>query len=110
MLLAIFSIDGYSRLDELVMDGIVCCNNFWIARLRGVGFVVARLFALLGIFSLQNNTGVNTMQTSGSGSNSSSSSGNTPMHSKSNNNNMTNMKGMDYIIINHGQNQEWFVI
>jgi hypothetical protein len=53
---------------------------------------------MLGILTLQNNTTVNTMQTSGSGSG----SGNTIMHSKSNDNNMTNMKGMDYIIIrNH---------
>ena len=67
--------------------------GIWIARITGAGFVIIGLFTMVGIISLQNNVIGNNMQGSSSGSGNSISSENLK-ESKSNDNKMSNMKGM----------------
>jgi len=67
--------------------------GIWIARITGAGFVIVGLLTMVGIISLQNNVIGNNMQGSSSGSGNSISSENI-QESKSNDNKMSNMKGM----------------
>ncbi len=67
--------------------------GIWIARITGAVFVIIGLFTMVGIISLQNNVIGNNMQGSSSGSGNSISSENI-QESKSNDNKMSNMKGM----------------
>jgi predicted metal-binding membrane protein len=76
-------------------------HGIWIARVTGMGFVIVGLFTSLGIITLQNTPVMNNVHSSGSDNN----NGNTINHSKSNDNKMTNMKGMDYIIVSNGSSE-----
>ena len=76
--------------------------GIWIARITGTGFVIIGLFTMVGIITLQNNFIVNNMHTSGSTSGGGGGFSNENMkHSKSNDNKMSNMKGMGFITISN---------
>ena len=74
--------------------------GIWIARITGTGFVIIGLFTMVGIITLQNNFIVNNMHTSGSTSGGGISSENMK-HCKSNDNKMSNMKGMSIMTISN---------
>jgi predicted metal-binding membrane protein len=74
--------------------------GIWIARITGTGFVIIGLFTMVGIITLQNNFVVNNMHTSVSTSGGGISSENMK-HSKSNDNKMSNMKGMSFITVSN---------
>ena len=74
--------------------------GIWIARITGTGFVIIGLFTMVGIITLQNYFIVNNMHTSGSTSGGGFNSENMK-HSKSNDNKMSNMKGMGFITISN---------
>src|SRR5947207_11683793 len=98
MLLAIFSLDGCFRMDELAVDGTICRNNFWRENLVTIWYLDCknngcrichyRIITMVGIISLQNNVIGNNMQGSSSGSGNSISSENIK-ESKSNDNKMS---------------------
>jgi len=83
--------------------------GIWIARITGTGFVIIGLFTMVGIITLQNNFIVNNMHTSGSTSGGGISSENMK-HSKSNDNKMSNMKGMGFITISTDSNKSHLTI
>jgi len=76
--------------------------GIWVARITGTGFVITGLFTMVGIITLQNNVTVNNMQglSSSSGSGSSISSENIN-DSKSNDNKMSNMKGVSFVTVSN---------
>jgi predicted metal-binding membrane protein len=74
--------------------------GIWIARITGTVFVIIGLFTMVGIITLQNNFIVNNMHTSVSTSGGGISSENMK-HSKSNDNKMSNMKGMSFITVSN---------
>jgi predicted metal-binding membrane protein len=76
--------------------------GIWIARITGTGFVIIGLFTMLGIITLQNSVIVNNMHASSSGSTISSEN---IEHSKSNDNKMSNMKGMSFITISNDSSE-----
>jgi predicted metal-binding membrane protein len=83
--------------------------GIWIARITGTGFVIIGLFTMVGIITLQNNFIVNNMHTSGSTSGDGFSSENMK-HSKSNDNKMSNMKGMGFITISNDSSKSHLTI
>jgi len=74
--------------------------GIWIARITGTGFVIIGLFTMVGIITLQNSFIVDNMHTSGSTSGGGISSENMK-HCKSNDNKMSNMKGMSIMTISN---------
>ena len=83
--------------------------GIWIARITGTGFVITGLFTMLGIIALQNNVIGNNMHASRSTGGSGISSENIN-HSKSNDNKMSNMKGMSYIIVSNDSSKSHLTI
>ncbi len=83
--------------------------GIWIARITGTGFVIIGLFTMVGIITLQNNFIVNNMHTSGSTSGGGFSNENMK-HSKSNDNKMSNMKGMGFITISKDSSKSHLTI
>jgi predicted metal-binding membrane protein len=83
--------------------------GIWIARITGTGFVIIGLFTMVGIITLQNNFIVNNMHTSGSTSGGGISSENMKQ-SKSNDNKMSNMKGMGLITISNDSSKSHLTI
>ena len=83
--------------------------GIWIARITGTGFVIIGLFTMVGIITLQNNFIVNNMHTSGSTSGGGFNSENMK-HSKSNDNKMSNMKGMGFITISKDSSKSHLTI
>jgi predicted metal-binding membrane protein len=80
-----------------------------VARITGTGFVITGLFTMVGIITLQNNVTVNNMQ----GSSSSSGSGirsEDIKDSKSNDNKMSNMKGMSFITVSNDSSESHLTI
>ena len=83
--------------------------GIWVARITGTGFVITGLFTMVGIITLQNNVTVNNMQ----GSSSSSGSGirsEDIKDSKSNDNKMSNMKGMSFITVSNDSSESHLTI
>ncbi|MDP9288422.1 MAG: DUF2182 domain-containing protein [Thermoproteota archaeon] len=83
--------------------------GIWVARITGTGFVITGLFTMVGIITLQNNVTVNNMQ----GSSSSSGSGirsDDIKDSKSNDNKMSNMKGMSFITVSNDSSESHLTI
>ena len=83
--------------------------GIWVARITGTGFVIIGLFTMVGILTLQNNVTVNNMQ----GSSSSSGSGirsEDIKDSKSNDNKMSNMKGMSFITVSNDSSESHLTI
>ena len=83
--------------------------GIWIARITGTGFVITGLFTMVGIITLQNNVIGNNMHASSSTGGSGISSENIN-HSKSNDNKMSNMKGMSYIIVSNDSSKSHLTI
>ena len=77
-------------------------HGIWVARITGAAFVIIGLFTMVGIITLQNNVTVNNKQglSSSSGSGSSISSENIN-DSKSNDNKMSNMKGVSFVTVSN---------
>jgi hypothetical protein len=82
--------------------------GIWVARITGTGFVITGLFTMLGIITLQNNVTVNNMQ--GSSSSSGSISSENIKDSKPNDNKMSNMKGMSFIIVSNDSSESHSII
>ncbi len=83
--------------------------GIWVARIAGTGFVITGLFTMIGIITLQNNVTVNNIQ----GSTSSSGSGISSekiKDSKSNDNKMSNMKGMSFITVSNDSSESHLTI
>jgi len=83
--------------------------GIWVARITGTGFVITGLFTMVGIITLQNNVTVNNMQ----GSSSSSGSGirsEDIKDSKSNDNKMSNMKGMSFITVSNDSSESHLTV
>ena len=83
--------------------------GIWVARITGTGFVITGLFTMVGIITLQNNVTVNNMQSSSSSSGSGISSENIK-DSKSNDNKMSNMKGMSFITVSNDSSESHLTI
>lgn len=71
--------------------------GIWVARIAGTGFVITGLFTLVGLITPQNS--VNIQGSSGSSSNSISSQN--IKDSKSNDNTMSDMKGMSFMTVSN---------
>ena len=82
-------------------------HGIWIARITGAGFIFIGLATMMGIFTLQNITDMHPSSNSSSGS---SISGQNMKHSKSNDNNMGNMKGMSFIIVSNDSSKNHLTI
>jgi predicted metal-binding membrane protein len=78
--------------------------GIWVARITGTGFVIIGLFTMVGIITLQNNA-----STSSSSSSSNISSENMK-HSKSNDNKMSNMKGMSFITVSNDSSESHLTV
>jgi predicted metal-binding membrane protein len=78
--------------------------GIWVARITGTGFAIIGLFTMVGIITLQNNA-----STSSSSSSSNISSENMK-HSKSNDNKMSNMKGMSFITVSNDSSESHLTV
>ncbi len=80
--------------------------GIWVARITGTGFVIIGLFTMVGIITLQNNASTS----SSSSSSSSNISSENMKHSKSNDNKMSNMKGMSFITVSNDSSESHLTI
>jgi len=80
--------------------------GIWVARITGTGFVIIGLFTMVGIITLQNNASTS----SSSSSSSSNISSENMKHSKSNDNKMSNMKGMSFITVSNDSSESHLTV
>jgi predicted metal-binding membrane protein len=80
--------------------------GIWVARITGTGFAIIGLFTMVGIITLQNNASTS----SSSSSSSSNISSENMKHSKSNDNKMSNMKGMSFITVSNDSSESHLTV